>query len=82
MKKTIKKTEKINFWEYYSKFSKRNKIYIKKKFGNKFQLKKESVNSVFARKVLNFEEVTYLCELIKIDEDEFSFDKPLKTKQL
>jgi len=78
----MKEKEKINFWQFYSKLSKRNKIFIKKKFGNNFQLKKDSVSSVFARKVLNFEEVTYLCELIRIDEDEFSFDKPLKTKKI
>jgi len=78
----MKEKEKINFWEFYSKLSKRNKTYVKKKFGNKYKLKKDSVSSVFARKVLNFEEIEFLCEIIKINEAEFSFDKPIKNKQL
>ncbi len=76
MEKTTEKAEKINFWEYYSKFSKRNKIFVKKNYGNKFQIKKNSVDNIFARKNLNFEEITYICELVKINEDEFTFEKP------
>lgn len=72
------KTEKINFWEYYSHFTKRNKTYIKKKFGEKFQLKKYSVSSIFFRKSINFEECNYLAELIQIPIEELTFDKPIK----
>ena len=77
----MKTEEKINFWEYYSKFSKRNKTYIKKKFGNKYHLKKNSVDSRFWRKVLNFEEQEYLAELCKIPVEELTFEKPEEINQ-
>jgi len=75
-------TEKINFWVYYSKFSKRNKTYVKKKFGSKFNLKKNSVSSRFFRGVLNFEEQEFLAELCKMSVEEFDFKKNKTSKIL